>query len=789
MEILSGIKTVSEVFKKEETKLYDVSGGRNIPIPLEDNRIYIIPGYQREIRWDNEKVQILVDDLKKGSKFLGTIILSTSEACKFEIIDGQQRLTVITLMITYLNSILPPNKKIEPLCKLHNASFEYFDDALIEGFDYEAISKTNKGLYEHIIQTDVLEQKEDFRRIWLCLKERIDKLSVCDQEKLLTSLSDSSLNIILNKIGKTKAERKFCIDYFIDINNKSVDLESLDFIRAYAFKEDFDLMSSQWIEIQNKCSRIRGKVKYSREELYYQYFICRVNKELDYQLKSSLGQKYITKEEVRLKGKVYSKGTSVWYMFSNDKFYSGMLKDLNDYLDFILLILKAGNGTDEEFKKYFRKEDGTLIDSDTISNAFTIISNILLNDDVVPKMMILKLYLEILKPERMKSKQYKIVYDIFAIANIFSINGNKKSSEPVANKLLPKDWETEIKNYGYKLLHEIYDTTDFAKVCKLGGSYTIESGQYMARRYYSMMDSFSWKSGNTSINEKVFLSSNARNGKCNDEHFIINRKYEYALYKEDGNTVDVSVKLPNICRKYIATLANYIVLESSINSKLKNRPVYEKIEMIESVIKEKDITQVIPSRRSQLHYFLIKKILHDQSKYPDEGIKESKSKKEKKDALKNYYNQYFEDEFLDLANMLKREDLLIKTAIEYDLKKMGFTEEEGVWRDEQDNEFSNFEVKIGEKTKKIFVSIELYNPASGESDGDKIYSQIIEFVCQRFKQILKKEPCLISSKEWGCDYEESFTFEFEFDAEIKYVENFIEAINQISDDLLNGSFM
>ena len=51
--------------------------------------------------------------------------------------------------------------------------------------------------------------------------------------------------------------------------------------------------------------------------------------------------------------------------------------------------------------------------------------------------------------------------------------------------------------------------------------------------------------------------------------------------------------------------------------------------------------------------------------------------------------------------MLKREDLLIKTAIEYDLKKMGFTEEEGVWRDEQDNEFSNFEVKIGEKQKNI----------------------------------------------------------------------------------------
>ena len=479
----------------------------------------------------------------------------------------------------------------------------------------------------------------------------------------------------MNTIAKTKSDKKFCIDYFIDINNKSVDLDSLDFIRAYAFKEDFDNMSSEWIEIQRKCSEIRGKVKYSREELYYQYFVCRINKELDYQLTKSLGEKYTTKEEIKLHGKAYAAGTSVWYMFSNNRFYSGMLKDLNDYLDFILLILKAGNGADEEFKDYFRMEDGNLIDSYTISNAFTIINNILLNDDVVPKMMIMKLFLETLRPEKVKSKQYKIIYDIFVVANIFSINGSKKSSAQIANKLLCLGWEKEIKNYGYKLLCEMYNTTNFAKICKLGKSYTAESGQYMARRYYCMMDSFSWKSGNVSVNEKTFLHSSVRDGKCNDEHFIINRKFEYALYGDDGKEAVVVIKLPGRYRKYIATLSNYIVLESEINSKLKNRPVYEKIEMIESEIGERDIDYVIPSKQSQLHYCLIKKLLHDQSKYPYQDLIEAKNNREKKSVLKNYYNQYFEDEFLNLANMLKREDLLIKTAMEYNHEKMRFTEE------------------------------------------------------------------------------------------------------------------
>lgn len=69
VSILSGIKLIREIFSTEKTVLVDVGGGRNDDRQLEENRKYIIPGYQREIKWDNEKVQILIDDLKEGDKF------------------------------------------------------------------------------------------------------------------------------------------------------------------------------------------------------------------------------------------------------------------------------------------------------------------------------------------------------------------------------------------------------------------------------------------------------------------------------------------------------------------------------------------------------------------------------------------------------------------------------------------------------------------------------------------------------------------------------------------------
>jgi len=110
VSIISGIKLIREIFSTEKTVLVDVGGGRYDDRQLEENRKYIIPGYQREIKWDNEKVQILIDDLKEGDKFLGTIILSTSKSGEFEVIDGQQRLSVITLLLTYLNNVVSEGK-------------------------------------------------------------------------------------------------------------------------------------------------------------------------------------------------------------------------------------------------------------------------------------------------------------------------------------------------------------------------------------------------------------------------------------------------------------------------------------------------------------------------------------------------------------------------------------------------------------------------------------------------------------------------------------------------------
>lgn len=782
MSNLSAIKTVQDIISSKETTIYEIVGNRTRPFPLEESRVYIIPGYQRKIRWSSENVQILIDDLQNGKKFLGTITLSTSWEGKFEIIDGQQRITVITMLVTYLKIVVPNKKNIVSLCKIDNQSFENFNELLDYEFDYSRVENENKPLSDALLKGDVLDQKKDFKEIWESIVERVDLLSEPNQEKLYSALLESDINIIINNSQQTDSGRKFCVDYFIDVNNKGVNLDRLDIIRAYAFKEDFDEMTGKWVDIQNKCIQLQKEVKYTREVLYFQYFVCNVNKEIEYKL-TKLGEDYKTRENINLNDKRYDSGTFVWNLFTNEKFYSKMLRDLNDYLDFLLLVVNQETGGSDEFKKLFYTEKEELSDETRILNTHAVINSIIRNDDLVPKMMVMKYYLEVLKPKFINRNKYKIIHNINAIACVFTMRKRGKGSEQIAGRLLQEKWIDAIRKYSYKYVSDTISTIGFDKVAQINKSYTVESGQYMARRYFSLYDAYSWDSGNISVNEEVFKNTNITTGDKNIEHFIVNRKYEYALYLNDGKTLDIEIKIPTKYRKYIATIANYLILNSNFNTEIANRPVYEKIEMLDKKIEEFGIDIVIPNTRSQLHYLVIRKIMHNESAYPVKQINEAKNKTEKKKVLKEYYKKYFEDEYQKLVNTLSREELIIAIKLEYDLLKSGFVKDEDSFCYESDTNFSNVEADIDVKNKRLIMYAELYNPFYGEENGSDDYLELIDSVTEEFKRYYKDKPSIRSSDEYGGSNDVSYTIIYDFEPKVEHANIFLSNLQEISEKI------
>ena len=65
--------------------------------------VYTIPEYQRPFKWTREQIEKLIQDVKEsmdtGEYFIGSIILIKKPE-GFDVIDGQQRLTTLTLILS-----------------------------------------------------------------------------------------------------------------------------------------------------------------------------------------------------------------------------------------------------------------------------------------------------------------------------------------------------------------------------------------------------------------------------------------------------------------------------------------------------------------------------------------------------------------------------------------------------------------------------------------------------------------------------------------------------------------
>ena len=71
---------------------------------------YTIPDYQREYDWENEQIDELIDDIEECSQddnyFIGHMVFEGKRnGNQFKVIDGQQRITTLTIILCCLRDI------------------------------------------------------------------------------------------------------------------------------------------------------------------------------------------------------------------------------------------------------------------------------------------------------------------------------------------------------------------------------------------------------------------------------------------------------------------------------------------------------------------------------------------------------------------------------------------------------------------------------------------------------------------------------------------------------------
>lgn len=223
-----------------------------------------IPFFQRGYVWDKSNWEDILSDLLDGSKshFLGSLILKqqkiqSGRAKEVLVIDGQQRLTTLSILIKALYN---SDEVIKENCTTTLQSHLYYKNTQTDRDSHVKIihSRIDAAHYKQVISDKITEAEYDKiiigdnankvtskdSKILQCykyFKEELKKLSPENKQDLFNRLLDSE-NKILVLIDLTDNEDEQAI--FDTINSAGVRLSGADIIKNALFQKALDVIDS-----------------------------------------------------------------------------------------------------------------------------------------------------------------------------------------------------------------------------------------------------------------------------------------------------------------------------------------------------------------------------------------------------------------------------------------------------------------------------------------------------------------------------------------------------------------
>lgn len=256
---------------------------------------FIVPDYQREYVWkvDDQVEQFLIDienefepksDNQK-SYFIGSIIIVENNG-KFDVIDGQQRLTTIILSLCAFRDMLKP-------LELDSKQKKYLQtiQELLSDFDIntdesklrlELQYEESKDFLSKLIENQVFEEFETasikkMKAAYERLKSHFELYLLEDIESLICFV-----RFFLTKIELVLIESEnlsSALKIFETINQRGSGLNAMDLVKNLLFSQanevDFQKIKETWKEITSnlqKCKEDNSPLRFLRYFLMARYY-------------------------------------------------------------------------------------------------------------------------------------------------------------------------------------------------------------------------------------------------------------------------------------------------------------------------------------------------------------------------------------------------------------------------------------------------------------------------------------------------------------------------------------
>lgn len=568
--ILGTILLVGNFFKKEKSEVKIDCGTEPIQFfSLLEGRKYIIPDYQREIRWKKENLIELMTDISQGPKFLGNIILNKRNSLEYEVIDGQQRITTLSMIISYINYKYHEELNIFETCKLEMDNFSEFNLLMKNNFNSNNLNSFDKELIE---ESDIFNQRERYEELWNVFDE-FDSLQYPGKcRTFLSNLKESQMNLIVN----TNENDNNSINHFMDVNLKGVKLDTEDIFKGYLFSQDREEdIREQWKIFKVESFKLNklARYPYPTTKLLEHYFYCDLYKNEMYK-DIQLREDFTISELVIVNGEKHYKGEHLIKVIQNNSYLLQSIKNINRFLEIITDVMSSGESPSLKFKSLFKTSDIDDIEIKIIHN-FT--KKVMLDKNIVPKILIMKYVLEVLlEPKDEAKREYRKIYGMYLLAVIFTIFEGEKDIKKVAKVVKDKEWYDRAveQSRSYFSLREIPKSKITVQYKLLDAE---DDVNYMFRckslatiyNYFEIRDNFvEIKKGKKGEVLTYISDSN----KFSNEHFIVNNGGGYKL-----NEKSKIQRYSSDIKKYANSLFNFVFISKDLNQKLENRVLWNKI--------------------------------------------------------------------------------------------------------------------------------------------------------------------------------------------------------------------
>ena len=331
--------------------MQDITGDDKTLEVLLSGSAFGIDYYQREYRWKRKQLQELVDDLhgqfsqtwspgtpleKQSKYFLGSIVISKSGDMR-NIVDGQQRITTLTLLLIHLNHLQKDiANPVEDLPRLIYAQEP-------DGKKFKLDIEERNPCMSALLNGDGYNpegQSESVKN----LVERYDDL----QEIFPKNLSDDELRMFIwwiirnvKLIEITANDDGDAYTIFETMNDRGLSLTATDMLKGYLLANIED--PSKRVEADKLIKSYLSKFVVHGKEIDADFFKAWLRSQ--YAKKIRERKKEAKNEDFELIGTEYHRwirnNAAAVGLKTSDDFYNFVIKNMRIFADLYLRLLKA----------------------------------------------------------------------------------------------------------------------------------------------------------------------------------------------------------------------------------------------------------------------------------------------------------------------------------------------------------------------------------------------------------------------------------------------------------------